>query len=94
MPGGGVVRSWKLNLRLTTRAEDSHAAPNLYAVHFCTLLRVVHTRSVVTVMTIRILNFLRGQSHFSSSLKVGKVYRGSSVYTTCSTACKSSRQFL
>ena len=25
---GGFVRSWKLNLRLTTRAEDSHAAPN------------------------------------------------------------------
>lgn len=25
---GGFVRSWKLNLRLTTRAEDSHAAPD------------------------------------------------------------------
>ena len=91
---GGFVRSWKLNLRLTTRAEDSHAAPNLCAIHSCTLLHVVHTCSVVTIMIIRILNFLHGQGHFSSSLKAGKVYRGSSVYTACSTACKDDRQFL
>jgi len=92
--GGGFVRSWKLNLRLTTRAEDSHATPNPCAIHFYSLLYVVHTYSVVVKMIIRILNFLRGRRHFSSSLKTGKVYRGSSVYTTCSTACKSSRQFL
>ena len=43
---GGFVRSWKLNLRLTTRAEDNHAAPNLEMIHSHVLLHVVHTYSV------------------------------------------------
>jgi hypothetical protein len=29
----GFVRSWKLNLCLTTRAEDSPAAPDLNKIH-------------------------------------------------------------
>jgi len=92
--GGGFVRSWKLNLRLTTRAEDSHAAPDSYVAHPRALLHAVRACSVVTKMAIRISNVLRRLCYFSSSLKVGKVYRGSSVYTACSTACKGSRQFL
>ena len=91
---GGFVRSWKLNLRLTTRAEDSHAAPDSYVAHSSALLHAVRACSVVTKMAIRISNVLRRLCYFSSSLKVGKVYRGSSVYTACSTACKGSRQFL
>jgi hypothetical protein len=44
--GAGFVRSWKLNLRLTTRAEDNHAAPDLNLIHFRVLPYVVHTYSV------------------------------------------------
>ena len=91
---GGFVRSWKLNLRLTTRAEDSHAAPDSYVAHFDVLLRMDRTRSIATKMAIRIANVIRRLSYFSSSFKGGKVYRGSSVYTACSTACKDDRQFL
>ena len=90
----GFVRSWKLNLRLTTRAEDSHAAPDSYVIHFCALLYAGRAYSVVTKIAIRIPNVIRRLGYFSSSFKVGKVYRGSSVYTACSTACKKSRQFL
>ena len=46
LAGAGFVRSWKLNLRLTTRAEDNHAAPNLEMIHSPVLLHVVHTYSV------------------------------------------------
>lgn len=53
---GGFVRSWKLNLRLTTRAEDSHAAPDSYVAHFGALLYAVRAYSVVTKMAIRIPN--------------------------------------
>jgi len=91
---GGFVRSWKLNLRLTTRAEDSHAAPDSYVAHSGVLSHAVHACSIATRMAIRIPNVIRRLSYFSSSFKGGKVYRGSSVYTACSTACKSSRQFL
>jgi len=42
----GFVRSWKLNLRLTTRAEDSHAAPDLNIIHLRVLLRAVRAHSV------------------------------------------------
>lgn len=94
LTAGGFVRSWKLNLRLTTRAEDSHAAPDSYVAHFDVLPRVDRTRSIATKMAIRIANVIRRLGYFSSSFEVGKVYRGSSVYTACSTACKDDRQFL
>jgi hypothetical protein len=42
----GFVRSWKLNLRLTTRAYDNHAAPDSNIVHLYVLLRAVRARSV------------------------------------------------
>jgi hypothetical protein len=64
---GGFVRSWKLNLRLTTRAEDNHAAPDSYVAHFCVLLPAVRADSAATVMAIRIANVIRGLGHFSSS---------------------------
>jgi hypothetical protein len=41
--GGGFVRSWKLSLRLTTRAEDSHATPDLNIAHPHTLYCALHT---------------------------------------------------
>jgi len=91
---GGFVRSWKLNLRLTTRAEDSHAAPDSYVAHRAVPPHAVRACSIASVMAIRIANVLRRLSYFSSSFEVGKVYRGSSVYTACSTACKDIRQFL
>ena len=53
---GGFVRSWKLNLRLTTRAEDSHAALYPYVTHCVTLLHAVRACSVVNTMAIRISN--------------------------------------
>ena len=53
---GGFVRSWKLNLRLTTRAEDSHAALYPYVTHYPTLLYAVRAYSVVRIIAIRISN--------------------------------------
>jgi len=91
---GGFVRSWKLNLRLTTRAEDSHAAPDSYVAHSDVPSHAVRACSIAARMAFRIANVIRRLSYFSSSFKVGKVYRGSSVYTACSTACKDDRQFL
>jgi len=41
----GFVRSWKLNLRLTTRAYDSHATPYLSLVHLVVLSDAGHAKN-------------------------------------------------
>jgi len=87
----GFERSWKSNLRLTTRAEDSHAAPGLskikvqfFIMHACTIENCFN----------QVLRESTQTQLLPNRFENGKVFRGSSVYTACSTACKSSRQLL
>lgn len=65
----GFVRSWKLNLCLTARAEDNHATLNSSVIHSDVLLRAGHARSVAITMINRCANLLLKLESHQSELK-------------------------